>query len=163
MIKPFSKGLRESRGEQPLAATAVAESLRRTPSRRPTDNAKRSAGRGEKTVRWTVFSRGDPRRGSPRFAEQGEANKKTILIPNAEHKYPVFCLSHPLPPLPRKGRGGLHPVTRPFTLRRTARPLPSRGGVCSQRYPAESKPARHFRCGGCQYADSACIKPAGAK
>ena len=50
-------------------------------------------------------------------------------------------------PLSLAKRGGLHPVTRPFTLRRTARPLPSRGGVCSQRYPTKSNHARHFRCG----------------
>ena len=128
MIKPFSKGLRESRGEQPLAATAVAESLRRTPSRRPTDNAKRSAGRGEKTVRWTVFSRGDPRRGSPRrgatgashtergyggnlvkgfpqFAEQGEAKKGCFHI-KRRAKIPGFfdCLT-PCPLSLAEGEG----------------------------------------------------------
>ena len=124
------------------------------PSRHAPANAKRSAGRGEKTVRWTVFSRGDPRRGVPRFAEQGEANKKAFSISNAEQKYPVSLPVSPPAPSPSRRERGFHPVTRPFTLRRTARPLPSRGGVCSQRLAENRRRVRHFRCGGCRYVDS---------
>ncbi len=145
--------------------SAEREIPRRTPSRHASDNAKRSAGRGEKTVRWTVFSRGDPRRGAPRqgasgtlqpgkgcgenpagvclalpsFAEQGETNKKAVFISNAAQKYTVSLPVSPPAPSPSRRERGFHPVTRPFTLRRTARPLPSRGGVCSQRHTAKSK------------------------
>ena len=141
----FRVALRKSRN---LPGAGRAGTLR--------DNAKRSAGRGEKTVRWTVFSRGDPRRGVPRFAEQGEANKKAFSISNAEQKYPVSLPVSPPAPSPSRRERGFHPVTRPFTLRRTARPLPSRGGVCSQRCPTKSKFMRHFRCGACRFM-TACV------
>ena len=51
---------------------------------------------------------------------------------------PAFLSVSPPAPSPSRRERGFHPVTRPFTLRRTARPLPSRGGVCSQRHAAKS-------------------------
>ena len=50
---------------KPLAASADAESF-----------VEQSAGRGAKTVRWTVFAWGNPRRGFPLCRATSEANKK---------------------------------------------------------------------------------------
>ena len=69
--RPFSKGRRGLGGgaHEPRPQSRNSPGAGRAGTLR--FNAKRSAGRGEKTVRWTVFSRGDPRRGSPRRGALG--------------------------------------------------------------------------------------------
>ena len=131
----FFKRPQGSRGQSPRAATAVAESPRSGPSRHAPANAKRSAGRGEKTVRWTVFSWGDPRRGSPRFVEQCETNEKS------------FCLSHPLHPSPSQSVGVSTPSPgrSPYGERRD-RGLKGRGVFPKASHKIEAREALSVRC-----------------
>ena len=72
-LEPFLKGSRVSKGQRPLVATAVAKPQKRARAQACSFKCVSKTQEGErKSVRWTVFAWGDPRRGSPRFSSADE-------------------------------------------------------------------------------------------
>ena len=79
------------------------------------------------------------------FLQEGTPCKRGRPLIKRRAKIPGFfaCLT-PCTPLPREAWGSLHPVTRPFTLRRTARPRPQGEGCVPKGIPQNQSPRGTF-------------------
>ncbi len=98
---------------------------------------------------------GKPCKGFPPICRvQARQIKRPFQYQTLFQKAKAFLPVSPPAPSPSRRERGFHPVTRPFTLRRTARPLPSRGGVCSQRLAEKSAPSSALSVRRLPYADS---------